>query len=262
MSKVAFAIAAHPDDIEFMMAGTMILLKEAGYELHYMTIANGSCGSATLDRDEIVKIRAEEALSAAEFIGAKYHPPLVDDLEIYYERETLARLTAIVREVAPQILLVPSPEEYMEDHSNTCRLAVSAGFCRGMRNFPTKPTRTPIDNELAVYHALPYGLKDSLRRPIVPDFFVDVASVIGQKRQMLAMHKSQKEWLDHSQGIDSYLKTMEDMSAEVGKMSGRFDYAEGWRRHSHLGFAASEEFDPLIDAIGDSVQENNNAENR
>ena len=49
MSPRAFAVAAHPDDIEFMMAGTLILLGRAGYELHYMTIANGSCGSERLD---------------------------------------------------------------------------------------------------------------------------------------------------------------------------------------------------------------------
>jgi hypothetical protein len=33
--RVAPAISAHPDDIEFYMAGTMLLLSEAGYELHY-----------------------------------------------------------------------------------------------------------------------------------------------------------------------------------------------------------------------------------
>lgn len=45
--KVAFAIGAHPDDIEFMMGGTLFLLKEAGFESHYMTVANGSCGTTT-----------------------------------------------------------------------------------------------------------------------------------------------------------------------------------------------------------------------
>ena len=43
--KSAIAIGAHPDDIEFMMAGTLLLLKKAGYEIHYMNVANGSCGS-------------------------------------------------------------------------------------------------------------------------------------------------------------------------------------------------------------------------
>ncbi|MEO6036439.1 MAG: PIG-L family deacetylase, partial [Verrucomicrobiota bacterium] len=43
--KIAFAVAAHPDDIEFMMAGTLLLLKNAGYEIHYMNLSRGNCGS-------------------------------------------------------------------------------------------------------------------------------------------------------------------------------------------------------------------------
>ena len=34
-----FAFSRHPDDIEFMMAGTLLLLKEAGCSLHYMNLA-------------------------------------------------------------------------------------------------------------------------------------------------------------------------------------------------------------------------------
>jgi hypothetical protein len=36
----------------------------------------------------------------------------------------------------------------------------------------------------------------------------------------------------------------------VGKLSGQFEFAEGWRRHLHLGFSAAE-IDPLKDALGD-----------
>ena len=72
----AFAIAAHPDDIEFVMAGTMMLLKDAGYELHYMTIANGSCGSSELDAATIARIRRDEARAAAAYLGATFHERL------------------------------------------------------------------------------------------------------------------------------------------------------------------------------------------
>jgi hypothetical protein len=41
---------------------------------------------------------------------------------------------------------------------------------------------------------------------------------------------------------------MQDMAAEVGRMWGRFRYAEGWRRHNHLGFSA-EDADPLAEAL-------------
>ena len=42
----ALAIAAHPDDIEFMMAGTLLLLKERGWEIHYFNLSTGNRGSA------------------------------------------------------------------------------------------------------------------------------------------------------------------------------------------------------------------------
>jgi LmbE family N-acetylglucosaminyl deacetylase len=248
--RVAFAVAAHPDDIEFMMAGTLILLGRAGYELHYMNIANGSCGTATRSKQEIIRIREREGRAAAEMAGATFHPSLVDDIDIFYEKDVLARVGAVVREVNPGILLVPSLQDYMEDHMNAARLAVSAAFCREMRNFPTTPRRKPIDSEVAIYHALPYGLRDGMRRRVWPELYVDIADVLEAKREMLACHRSQKEWLDASQGLDAYLATMEQMSTEVGQMSRRFQYAEGWRRHSHLGFS-QEEIDPLAEVLAD-----------
>jgi len=250
--RTALAIAAHPDDIEFGMAGTMLLLGQAGFELHYMNIANGSCGTATLPRDEIVRIRRREARAAARVLGAIFHPPLVNDIDILYEKPLLARVGAVVRRVNPTVMLVPSPQDYMEDHVNAGRLAVTAAFCRGMPNFPTTPRTNPVAGQVTIYHAMPAGLRDPLRRRIIPEYYVDVGSVLERKREALAQHRSQKEWLDLSQGMDAYLTAMEQLAAEVGRLSGRFRYAEGWRRHSHLGFC-NEAADPLADALGDLV---------
>ena len=253
MSKsVAFAVAAHPDDIEFMMAGTLLLLGQAGYELHMMNLCNGSCGTALQDHDAIIARRTEEARQAAAMMGAVFHAPLVDDLDLFYERPTLNRMVSVMRDVKPAILLLSSPQDYMEDHMNACRVAVTAAFCRGMRNYPADPPCPPIATDVTLYHALPWGLRDSLRRIVRAGQYVDIASVLLVKRAALACHKSQKEWLDASQGLDSYLTTMEEMSREVGRTSGRFTYAEGWRRHLHLGFCA-EHADPLSDALGDNV---------
>ena len=247
-TKRAFAIACHPDDIEFMMAGTLILLKKAGYEIHYMNVANGSCGTAVHTKTDIIRIRTRESRNAAKMIGAVYHKPLVDDIDVFYEKKTLAQVGAALRDVNPEILLVPSPQDYMEDHINTGRLAVSAAFCKGMRNFVTSPRRKPVVGDLTIYHALPYGLRDGLRKRVFAGLYANVSSVMKLKREMLACHKSQKEWLDHSQGMDSYLITMEEMCREVGTLSKKFKFAEGWRRHSHLGFSA-EEVDPLAEVL-------------
>lgn len=246
---MVFAVVAHPDDIEFYMAGTMLLLGQAGCELHYMTVASGSCGSLEWDGRKTRRIRREESAEAARFLGARYHPSLVDDLEVFYGIKLLRRLAAVVREVRPTILLTHSPEDYMEDHMNTCRLAVTAAFARGMPNFRTVPARRAVPGEVTLYHAMPHGLEDGLRRPVEPDGFVDTTEVIDRKRQALALHRSQKEWLDASQGMDSYLKVMDDLSLAMGRMSGRFEHAEAWRRHSHLGFCGAEA-DPLVGILG------------
>jgi hypothetical protein len=137
----------------------------------------------------------------------------------------------------------------MEDHTNTCRLAVTAAFARGMNNFRTTPARPATAMELTLYHAMPHGLRDSMRRRIVPGAFVNTSPVHKLKRDTLAQHKSQQGWLDKSQGLNSYLLTMEDMSLEMGRMSRKFTHAEGWRRHLHLGFC-SPVADPLKNTLG------------
>jgi LmbE family N-acetylglucosaminyl deacetylase len=220
-------------------------LKDVGYEIHYMNLANGSCGSDTLDRDEVIRIRRDESIAAAELIGAVYHESISNDLEVFYERELLFKMGAVIREVEPDIILTHSPVEYMEDHSNTCRLVVSAAFSRSMKNFPTIPETAAIKKEMVVYHSLPYGLQTPLREPVSADVYIDVTKYMDVKSDMLSCHKSQKEWLDVSQGVDSYLITMAEQCKAMGDMSGKYEYAEGWRRHLHLGFCG-ENTNPLI----------------
>ena len=85
--------------------------------------------------------------------------------------------------MAPDILLTHSPVDYMEDHTNTCRLAVTAAFCRGMRNFPVEPPRPAIDNDVTIYHAQPHGNCDPLRQAVVPESFVDVDALMDRKAE-------------------------------------------------------------------------------
>lgn len=249
---VALAVAAHPDDIEFMMTGTLILLGKAGYKLHMVNLASGCCGSMEENRQTIATRRLSEAREAARVVGAKLHDPIADDLELFYTKELIAKVAAIVRTVRPTIMLLPSPEDYMEDHMIASRLAVSAAFVRGMPNFLTAPPRNPTPQSVTLYHALPYGLRDGMRRVVKPGQYVNITSVLKEKRAALACHRSQKEWLDQTQGVDSYLDAMERMAAEVGRWSTVYPYAEGWRRHSHLGFC-DENADPLGSALGDNV---------
>jgi LmbE family N-acetylglucosaminyl deacetylase len=242
------AISCHPDDIEFQMAGTLLLLKQAGCAIHYFNIANGSAGTTELRPEEIVAKRRREAIRAAEHLGATFHESLVDDLEVFYTQDLIRRVTALVRRVKPDIVLTMSVDDYMEDHMSTARIAITATFARGIRNYRSIPDEPPVLQDAMLYHSIPHILTDWVRRPLVPEFFVDITSVIDRKESMLACHESQKDWLDRSQGFNSYLATMRDNAEKVGAMSGRFRFAEGWRRHSHVGFTR-EDGNPLFDIL-------------
>ncbi len=247
--KTAIAIAAHPDDIELFMSGTLMLLRACGWDIHYMNVANGCCGTSEYDPETIARMRREEARAAAGSIGATFHESVCDDMAIFYDRSTLARIASTIRRVAPDIILTHAPADYMEDHMNTCRLAVTAAFARGMPNFPVDPPQPPVDKKVTIYHAQPFSHQDPLRRPVQPEMFIDVSGVVEDKVAMLALHASQKQWLDESQGHDSYLQMLRDLDAECGRMSGVFAFAEGWRRHLHLGYC-----DPDDDPLGEALQ--------
>ena len=250
--RVALAMAAHPDDIEFLMAGTLLLLGEAGAELHVCNLANGCYGSTVYSREEAAAVRAEEARAAAALAGAVWHPPLFDDTGIFYDAASLARVTAVVREICPDIVLTLSRYDYMEDHEYAARLTASALFNRCLPQYASEPAVAATGQPVAIYHALPHSLMDMQRQPVVPEFVVDIGATMARKRAMLACHKSQKEWLDATQGMDSYLESMADAARAVGTRWGGCAFAEGWRRHNHMGYCAPD-FAPLQELLADAL---------
>lgn len=251
--RSALALFAHPDDIEFVAAGTLLLLAEAGWRIHYATVANGDCGSLVTDRAETARIRDREARAAAAILGAEFHAPVSTDLMVFYDEPHLRRVAAVVRAARPEIVLTHFPTDYMEDHTTTCRLAVTGAFVKGMSNFVSDPPLEPVPGDVFVYHAMPHGQCDPLRRPVAPEFVVDTTTVHARKRAALAAHTSQKAWLDATQGMDSYLDTCDAVSRRVGERFGAGGHAEGWTRHLHLGFS-SRDADPLADALGPLVR--------
>jgi LmbE family N-acetylglucosaminyl deacetylase len=244
----AIAIAAHPDDIEFVMAGTLLLLRDAGWVIHYINLSSGNLGSTMLTAGQAAEKRLREARAAAKVLGARFHPPLRNDLAIFYEESLLRQVCAVIREVEPTVILTHALSDYMEDHMTTARVAVTAGFARGIPEYRSRPLRPPVATPCALYHALPHGQCTPTREPVEPEFFIDTTSTQETKLAALSCHASQAEWLDKSQGQSSYLKTMEAFSTALGKRA-KCTHAEGWTRHLHYGFGP-EGFDPLHETLG------------
>ena len=111
----ALAIAAHPDDIEFVMAGTLLLLGDAGWEIHYLNVSTGNMGSTAMSAAQTARVRRKEAQAAAKALGAKWHAPFCDDLGIFYTEVNIRRLCAVVR-AAAAVVLTHALADYGRSH--------------------------------------------------------------------------------------------------------------------------------------------------
>ena len=230
------ALAAHPDDIEFQCAGTLILLEECGHEIALATINNGSCGSATLPPDEIARIRADEARRAAELIGATFDCVGIPDLESVFDNPTRRKVAELMRRTQPDIVFAHFPGDYMPDHEIAGLLARDATFTATLGNYPTgAPHPAPIIKRIPdlYYFSTTEGV-DHFGQDVLLDIIVDVSSVIDKKSAMLCCHASQREWLRHEHGIDEYVEFLKRQAAHLGARRG-YAFGEGFRQH--LGHA-------------------------
>jgi LmbE family N-acetylglucosaminyl deacetylase len=224
------SIHAHPDDVEIMAGGTLALLAARGHDITIVTMTPGDCGTHEYSADEIAAIRRGEAAEAAGLIGARYQCAEFRDLAVFSDDASRRRVTEILRRTQPELVLTASPVDYMCDHENTSELVVDACFGAPAPNYDTRaePAAPPLKAIPHVYFMDPLGGVDREERPIVPDFIVNVESTFERKREMLARHRSQREWLMKHHGIDDYLEQMESWTKKRGSQAG-FRYGEGFR---------------------------------
>src|SRR5713226_5712526 len=193
MADVILTILAHPDDAEFLCGGTLIrLAREKSWQVHIASMTAGDCGSAQFGPEEISRIRRKEGADAAALIGATYHCLEERDLLVFYNERALERVTRLLREVRPRIVLTHSPADYMLDHEVTSTLARAAAFGAPVPNFFRDRGHGPALERIPhLYYCDALEGKDLLGRPVAPGFAIDISGVIDTKAAMLAAHASQ-----------------------------------------------------------------------
>jgi LmbE family N-acetylglucosaminyl deacetylase len=232
MTDVVLSILAHPDDAEFLCAGTMIrLVKERGWQAHIASMTPGDCGSAELGPEEISRTRREEGSRAAAVIGGCYHCLEERDLLVFHNERTLEKVTRLLRQLRPRLVFSHSPADYMLDHETTSTIVRAAVFGAPVPNFLCdRDVGAPLPHMPHLYYCDPIEGKGPLGNDIPPSFYIDISAVIDTKTEMLACHASQRDWLLKHHGMDQYLKAMRDWSAQRGQACG-VKHAEGFRQH-------------------------------
>ncbi|MGO8792428.1 MAG: PIG-L deacetylase family protein [Terriglobia bacterium] len=231
------ALFAHPDDAEFLCAGTLAHLADRGAAIHIASMTAGDCGSSILSSAKISRIRRAEAQRGAALLNAPYTCLEERDLLVVFDRPTLRKVMELVRRVDPALVITHSPQDYMVDHETTSRLCQSACFGASAQNFRTG-ARRPARAVRAIphlYYSQPFSNRDILGNEILPRLVVDISATIERKEQMLACHESQRAWLQFQQALPEIHDPLRQMAARAGGLAG-FPWGEGFRQHLGQGF--------------------------
>jgi len=229
---VALAALAHPDDAEFLCAGTLLRLRrEHGWVIHVATMTPGDCGSVEYPPDEIAHIRRAEPQAAAAAPGGSYHCLEERDLRVVYAAAAVEKAVRLINAVKADLVFTHSPDDYHLDHEQTSKIVRAATFAAPIPNFlHGRHNHPPIGHIPHLYYCDPLEGKDAFGHPIPSGFFVDVSAVIDAKAAALACHGSQRNWLAKHHGVDNYVLSMREWSGTQGERAG-VAYAEGFRQH-------------------------------
>ena len=233
--------------MEILAGGTMALLAERGHHITIVTMTAGDCGTRSYPPDEIRVIRQKEAAAAAAMIGADYFWAGFNDLAIFNDQPSRAKVTELLRKTRPDIVITAAPVDYHCDHEATSILVRDACFAAPAPNYRSGEA-PPLDAIPHLYFMMPDEGLDRDGRPVEPDFVVDVERFMEKKTAMLAAHESQRLWLKQHHGLDNYLDTMDEWTRSVGSLVS-IPYGEGFRHYKGHPYPRTPALEEAIGAV-------------
>ncbi len=205
MNKAVACIAAHPDDIEFGMGGTAVLLNEQGYSLYYIVLTSGQKGIRGLGPEEARNIREAEQTAAAEKLDAEVLFCRQMDGELFAGRELCERVGKKLKDINPAAVFAFWPLN-VKDHAASYEVAQKALNIADLY----------FTTEFYMYETSIGGQTNRF----VPDIYVNISDVADKKVELLRLHESQtKKSTDQDLLFDSRCRGAES----------RVEYAEGFK---------------------------------
>jgi len=228
------AFGCHPDDIEFMCAGTLALLAEKGFEIHLATMTAGQVGHPDLKPEQIASIRMKENENSAKILNGFFHWAGGYDLEVEYNDFYRKASVRIIREVDPLIVFTNPPFDYLIDHEETSKVVRNACYIASVPNYDRDSVFKATKRFPYLYYWNASGLKDIFGNELPLSCIVDISSVIKIKEKMLACHRSQMEWLKYHNKWADYIEIMKNQSRKEGEKI-NVEFAEGFIQHKGNG---------------------------
>lgn len=224
----ALVIHAHPDDPEFSAGGTVARWTDAGIEVTYAIVSDGSKGTddRTITNEQLVALRVKEQQAAAEVLGVRNiiymgFPDgyLVPDLEL---RKALVR---VIRQVRPEVVICPDPQTLITSFNTINHPDHRAvGLATLDAIFPAARNHNYFPEFLAEGLEPVYVREVYLSGSLHPDVWVDITSTFERKIAALRCHVSQIK------DMDALAERMRERMQKRDFESTQPMYVEGFRK--------------------------------
>ncbi|HXR64367.1 MAG TPA: PIG-L deacetylase family protein [Ktedonobacteraceae bacterium] len=227
-TRTMLVVGAHSADFVWRAAGAIAVFTSQGGKAVVVALSYGERGeSGELWKDpaqtveKVKRIRHAEASQAAEALGASFQCFDLGDYPLSIDASVLARLTELIRETAPAVIVTHTPKDpFNPDHplayevTQRARLLASgAGVASGFATI-----RPP---ELFLFE--PHQTEQC---GFVPNTFVDITSVFAQKQRAMEAMAAQQYLRQY------YTEQAEHRANHARRASGQqgIRYAEAFQR--------------------------------
>lgn len=230
----ALVVMAHPDDMEFSVAGTVARWTAAGSEVVLVLGTSGDKGSddPELTSERLVEIREAEQLAAAKVLGIKEVEFLrYRDAELVADLDLRLAITRMIRKHRPDALICQDPtarwagQGYIQhpDH-------IAMGEASLAAVFPSARDRLTFPQLLAEGYEPHKTTWVYLANSPSSDYWVDIGESFDTKLAALAEHKSQVTDWDFA----PFLRRWAQDSAAAARAAGfpaaeEMELAEGYK---------------------------------
>lgn len=174
--------AAHPDDAELSMGGTIAKFTSKG-----LKVGVADLSKAELSTRGNVKLRAKETAAASKILNLKAHENLgIPDGNILASQENLRSVVVLIRKYKPKIVFAPYSNDRHPDHMDVSNLVKRAFFSSGLEKFKTKfagKSQIQYRPKKLFYYMQTYLFQ--------PTFIVDISEHFQKKMESVGKYKSQ-----------------------------------------------------------------------
>lgn len=182
MNLDVLVFAAHPDDAELAMGGTIAKLTKAKYKVGIIDLTRGELGTRGT-----AETRQKEAFGSAIILKSTVRENLdIPDGNIAVNPENLLKVITIIRKYRPKLLFAPYFNDRHPDHMDASKLIKRAMFSTGLHKLKTSDRDVPQQSfrpQKLFYYMQTYTFK--------PSFIMDISDTFHLKMNAIKTYTTQ-----------------------------------------------------------------------